>query len=150
MTKFILLLLLITGGSPSFLSIDLKRDLPEDRADFELTIADIPKEEGEIRIAVFNSKKDYQSKENPAFAIVITVDSKSITWSETGLPFGEYAIAVYHDKNENGELDTNFLGIPKEAYGFSNNARGKFGPASWKDAKFEVNSQTVSHTINIK
>ena len=38
------------------------------------------------------------------------------------IPPGTYAIKLHIDENENGELDTNFLGIPKEQYGISNNA----------------------------
>ena len=63
------------------------------------------------------------------------------------LAYGQYAIAVYHDKNKNGLLDTNMLGIPLEEYGFSNNARGRFGPASWSQAKFTVNKRTTVHRI---
>ena len=81
---------------------------------------------------------------------MLPVEENRISWKQDSLPYGKYAIAVYHDKNVNGELDSNLLGIPKEAYGFSNNARGRFGPASWKDAHFEITSQQYSMTITIK
>jgi uncharacterized protein (DUF2141 family) len=117
---------------------------------FELTVDGISEEKGEIRIAVFDSEQAYNDKENPLYAVVIPVDGEKISWKQDSLPFGNYAIAVYHDKNVNGELDSNLLGIPKEAYGFSNNARGRFGPASWEDAHFEVTSEQSSMTILIK
>ena len=66
------------------------------------------------------------------------------------MPQGNYAIAVYHDKNKNGKIDTNLLGIPKEDYGFSNDARGKFGPASWNDAVFKVSEPKHVAEITIK
>ena len=47
----------------------------------------------------------------------------------TGLPAGRFAVAVFHDENDNGEIDTDFLGIPKEGYGFSRGATGMFGAA---------------------
>ena len=119
-------------------------------SNFELKIEGIDKIEGEIRIALFNSEKKYNEKENPLYAVVLPVDNSIITWTQDSLSFGEYAIAVYHDKNVNGELDSNLLGIPKEAYGFSNNARGRFGPASWKDAHFKIDSDTSSMTIEIR
>lgn len=53
---------------------------------------------------------------------------------------GEYAISTFHDENSNDEMDTNSMGIPKEAYAFSNDAKGFFGPAKWENAKFEVHS----------
>ncbi|WP_020401966.1 DUF2141 domain-containing protein [Gracilimonas tropica] len=121
-----------------------------DRSNFELTIESIPENKGEVRIAIFNSEEKYKEKEDPVHAVVLKVDGKKLTWSDDSFPFGEYAIAVYHDKNENGELDTNFLGIPKEAYGFSNNARGRFGPASWEAAHFKVDSNQTKMVIEVK
>ncbi|RNC79618.1 MAG: DUF2141 domain-containing protein [Balneola sp.] len=128
----------------------IAQELPEysNSSVFKLQIEGLKKAEGEIRIAMFNSKDSYTK--DPIHAVVITVDSTLVEWEVDGLPFGEYAIAVYHDKNENGKLDTNFLGIPKESYGFSNNARGRFGPASWDDAQFVVTKEEEIHLIKIK
>lgn len=114
---------------------------------FKLIIQGIDKIEGEIRIAVFDSKKKYTKE--PIHAIVLPVDSTIMVWKQD-MPFGEYAIAVYHDKNKNGKIDTNLLGIPKENYGFSNNARGRFGPASWDDSKFKIEERIYSTEIIIK
>jgi uncharacterized protein (DUF2141 family) len=55
-----------------------------------------------------------------------------------GVPKGSWAVLVYQDENGNGELDRNFIGIPKENYGFSRNAAGKFGPPSFEDVAIEV------------
>ena len=49
---------------------------------------------------------------------------------------GEYAVSCYHDRNGNGKLDKNTIGIPVEPYGFSNDARGSFGPPKYKKARF--------------
>ena len=100
---------------------------------------------GEIRIAIFDSENRYM--ENPSLAEIVPVSQTNIEWQIENLAYGQYAIAVYHDKNKNGKLDTNMLGIPLEEYGFSNNARGRFGPASWSQAKFTVNKRTTLHRI---
>ena len=100
---------------------------------------------GEIRIAIFDSENKYM--ENPILAEIVPVSQTNIEWQIENLAYGQYAIAVYHDKNKNGKLDTNILGIPLEVYGFSNNARGKFGPASWNQAKFTVNERTTVQRI---
>lgn len=136
-----------------FLGMSLKAQeisYPEkgDVSEFKLFIEGINELKGEIRIAMFDSKEKYTK--DPIHAIVLPVDSTTIIWTQEMLPFGEYAIAVYHDKNENGKIDTNFLGIPKEDYGFSNNARGRFGPASWQDSKFTVEDSSYSTSIKIK
>ena len=54
-----------------------------------------------------------------------------------------------HDQNGNGEMDQNVLGIPKEAYGFSNNAKGFFGKPAYKDIMFQLNSAETQITIKL-
>ena len=65
------------------------------------------------------------------------------------LPEGTYAIALFIDANENLKIDKNFLGIPKEQYGFSNNAMGSLSGPSFQQAKFEVKGNTVQ-SIKLK
>lgn len=60
------------------------------------------------------------------------------------LPAGRFAVAVFHDENGNEELDTNLLGIPREGYAFSRNARGFAGPPSFDAAAVEVGAGRVS------
>ncbi|HPQ58133.1 MAG: DUF2141 domain-containing protein [Flavobacteriales bacterium] len=55
-----------------------------------------------------------------------------------GVPEGEYAIKAFHDVNANGELDTNWMGIPREPYAFGNDAMGTFGPPGFDQAKVVV------------
>ena len=57
---------------------------------------------------------------------------------EFDLPDGTYAIGIFVDANYNNEMDRNFFGVPKEQYGFSNDAKGSFGPPSFKEASFTV------------
>ncbi len=52
---------------------------------------------------------------------------------DVSLASGQYAVSAFHDANDNKKLDTNWMGIPNEKYGFSNNARGTFGPPALKD-----------------
>lgn len=60
------------------------------------------------------------------------------------LPAGRFAIAVFHDENGNEDLDTNLLGIPREGYAFSRNARGFAGPPSFDAAAVELAEERVS------
>ena len=55
---------------------------------------------------------------------------------------GQYAIRYFHDENSNAELDTNWIGIPKEGYGFSNDAYGNFGPKDFTEWLFNVSGDT--------
>ena len=65
------------------------------------------------------------------------------------VPDGTYAVSFVHDKNSNGKMDKNFMGIPKEDYGCSNNAKGFMGPPKWEDAKFELKGADKSITISL-
>ena len=65
------------------------------------------------------------------------------------IPPGTYAIAVIHDENMNGELDTNWLGIPSEGYGFSNDAKALLGAPSFSAASFPYDGQDLELTISL-
>ncbi len=69
------------------------------------------------------------------------VEPGSVTYRYE-LPPGTYAIGIFHDANLNNRLDNYFFGVPREQYGFSNNARGFMGPPSFEDAAFSVEGKT--------
>lgn len=66
----------------------------------------------------------------------------SISHTFRDLNNGIYTMACYHDRNGNQKLDKNFMGVPTETYGFSNDARGTFGPPDLEDQRFEVSGTT--------
>lgn len=63
---------------------------------------------------------------------------------------GTYAIAIYHDKNANRRFDKNFLGLPSEPYGISNNPAITFGPPSLEASAFQVEGPLVPITIRLR
>ncbi len=67
-----------------------------------------------------------------------------------GLPPGRYAVMAYHDANANGRLDTLPIGLPTEAYGFSNDARGMFGPPAWSKAVFEAGPGETVQSVRLR
>lgn len=113
-----------------------------------LRIEGLKEVKGEIRIAVFNSRETYARE--PFALAVVPVYGKQCEWEVPSLLFGEYAIAVYHDSNVNTKLDTNLVGAPTESYGFSNNARGLFGPPSWEKARIIIDKASQSFSIQLK
>ncbi|MGJ7915765.1 DUF2141 domain-containing protein [Massilia sp. LXY-6] len=66
-----------------------------------------------------------------------------------GVPKGTWAVLVYQDDNENGQLDRNLIGIPKENYGFSRDAAGKFGPPGFDDAAIEVDDGVTVAAVRL-
>jgi uncharacterized protein (DUF2141 family) len=59
-------------------------------------------------------------------------------------------VSAFHDRNNNGELDKDWLGVPVEDYGASNDARGTFGPPSFEDAKFRFEGGYVRLSAQLK
>ncbi|HNX04813.1 MAG TPA: DUF2141 domain-containing protein, partial [Opitutales bacterium] len=110
-------------------------------ATLKIVVEGIRSTEGSVRIAVFASEADWLKNGVRAVAVKPAVPKTSAVVEN--LEPGEYAISVMADENDNGFLDVNAMGIPKEPYGFSNGAKGVFGPAKWVDAKFRVDGDGV-------
>ncbi len=97
--------------------------------------------------ALFTHPRGFPQQAQNAFAVKSVPASKGkVLVSFTGIPAGTCAVAVYHDTNNDGKLNTNALGIPKEAYGFSNNVRPMFSAPSFKEAGIVLDK---SHAISI-
>jgi len=143
----ILILLLITLLNLSFAQDSTRSETQT--GNLILNITGFENDEGSVKIALANSKEDYQAKGKAFRAAIVDIKDKNAQYIFEDLPFGNYAIKLYNDENNNGEMDTNFLGIPSEDYGFSNNAKGNFGPASWEDAQFKFDKDSMITEINI-
>jgi len=115
-----------------------------------VNISGFPSSDGFAMVALNNSEESYKGGENEAIAKTKTlvVDQKAQVIF-TNLPYGSYGVSIYHDENSNGEMDKNMMGIPKEAYGFSNNAKGFFGKPDYKDVKFDLNSAEMQIVIKL-
>lgn len=103
---------------------------------------------GQIAIALFATEETWL-KEAWRTETVKAVDGIA-EWVIADCPAGAYAASVFHDVNENGELDTGFMYIPKEPYGFSNDAKARFGPAKWEDAKVTVGDEDLAVEIQLQ
>ena len=102
-------------------------------------------QKGEMHLAIYDNadvfENDNGAKGGAARGIIDGVIEEVGTGTVTyrfELPNGTYAIGLFVDANYNNEMDRNIFGVPKEQYGFSNDARGSFGPPSFKEASFTV------------
>jgi uncharacterized protein (DUF2141 family) len=102
----------------------------------ELTIKGIEKIQGSVLVAVYNSEETFMKKRLASKKV--KADGREVKLVFENVSPGDYAITTFHDENDNNKLDTNFFGIPNEPYGFSNDARGSFGPPSFEKAKVKV------------
>mmetsp|Transcript_27358 Transcript_27358/g.88364 ORF Transcript_27358/g.88364 Transcript_27358/m.88364 type:complete len:121 (-) Transcript_27358:134-496(-) len=104
-------------------------------AKVEVAISGVQVEKrGVLLVILFDKPEDYLKKAMKT----LTVKPETTTVTFDAVPKGTYSVSVVHDVNENGQLDRNWLGIPKEPFGFSKKSMGLFGPPSFKDTSFDV------------
>jgi uncharacterized protein (DUF2141 family) len=119
-------------------------------ASLEVGATGLRSDKGLVQVCVTADAHHFPACEGDPAARKLTVPaSKAASMRFEGLPSGSYAVALFHDENGNGKLDTRF-GIPTEGVGFSNNPRMTFGPPSFAQARFAVTDQPVRETVKLK
>lgn len=104
-------------------------------------------ENSNIMIAVYNNKDAFLDSEQIYKKVEVPVDTTRISYTFTELPPGFYAISLYHDEDNDNEMDRKWYGPPKEGYGFSNNFTSNVRPARFNDAMVDL---SIDKTIFIK
>ncbi|GAB3976330.1 hypothetical protein GCM10028806_35630 [Spirosoma terrae] len=131
--------LLLVGKEPS---------TSPQKTTLSVEIQNVRTQKGAVFIAIF--KPDGSFPDGKAFdgkQVAVKGERLEATFS---VEPGDYAIAVFHDANDNGKLDKGIFGIPKEPYGFSNNFRPKMSAPSFKDCQFSVSGKEKTISIAIK
>lgn len=106
---------------------------------------------GQVGVTIFRSKTGFPSDATQSYKSAFKKsENNEAVFEFKDLPHGTYAVATLHDANNNKKLDKNFLGIPKEGFGVSNNPKIYFSAPSFKDCKFELNVSKKSITIRTK
>ena len=116
-------------------------------SDLTVNVEGIQTTSGTIMLGLFDEAT--YNGEGAVNGANVTVEGDTISATFAGLTPGEYAVRLYHDVNDDGEMNTNPFGMPIEPYAFSNNAKGRFGPAKWDAAKFTVSADRDTHTITM-
>jgi uncharacterized protein (DUF2141 family) len=118
-------------------------------ADLTVTVTDIRAATGTIRIAVVNSEAAWNNEAAPVVRKALPVSGKEATFQFPGLSPGQYAVQVMHDENDNGKFDTNFVGLPIEGYGFSNNPQ-VMRRANYDEARFALAADGGSVVVRLR
>lgn len=116
-------------------------------ANVTVQVDDVKAAQGTIMVAVYTAD-GFLKKPVKASSAAADMAGNKIVFAD--LPEGDYAVAVYHDANSNGKMDSNVLGIPTEDYAFSNNAVGKFGPPKFDAAKVTVSAAGATLRVSLK
>lgn len=113
----------------------------------EVTVTNIKSAKGTIRVGLF-TEKDFLK--TAIEGRIVDASKAGVTVLFENVKPGTYGLSIIHDENGNGELDSNKLGVPKEGFGFGNNALGTFGPPPFEKAKIEIGDQPVKQKIELK
>ena len=106
--------------------------------------------DGDLAIAINNSSEQFISNTECYRDTIIDIPSNDITLTIEGIIPGTYAISIFHDEDEDGELDLGFLNIPEEGFGFSNNPPIGFSQPDFNDCKFTIeDNQSVTIPISL-
>ncbi len=105
---------------------------------------------GRIKICIYNSLKSYVQQRFPYRERSSLVKNQSASFKFKYLPHGDYAIITFHDRNCNGRLDYDSLGMPKERYGYSNNLNVFYGRPGYGAAKFHFSGEAANLDIDLR
>ncbi|MGN6295003.1 MAG: DUF2141 domain-containing protein [Chitinophagaceae bacterium] len=116
-----------------------------------LVISNLDKVKGQLYIGWYNSAPAFPDAGRSVYHKIVQVENKeSVEVPFENIPPGIYAIAVFLDKNGNGKIDKNILGIPKEKYGFSNNKYPLTRAATFNEAAFTIGEKELLISIRLK
>lgn len=122
--------------------------LTSQNSEITISINSIRNSKGTVKWAVYNNEANFNSTK-VGFSDAGFVSSKegTVTIKTKHLPDGTYAISVFHDENNNSDVDFSFFGLPVEGFGFSQNPRIYFGPPKFNQCTFVKKGNT---TQNVK
>ena len=151
LTSAALAAVLVGGAAAPLASRAVADNDPAAKNTLTLEVNGIQEAEGRVACALFWQNRGFPRKHRRALRRTwVDAEAGSVTcvFKRTGL--GEYAASVFLDLNENGKLDTNAIGSPREPWGVSRNATSKrFGPDLYKEAKFDYEGGPVTISIEL-
>jgi uncharacterized protein (DUF2141 family) len=117
-----------------------------------ITVTNVKSDQGSVVISIYDSPDNWLGDGWRTRKIIQVAGNRTddTVTVELQLPAGEYAVSVFQDIDNDGKLARNFLHIPKEPAGLSNNVMPRFGPPRFKDAKFTVGNTPVEQSIQLR
>jgi uncharacterized protein (DUF2141 family) len=145
------LTLVSSSGSVKPLAVDTTPAVGQEYQEHAVRISGLKAKTSNVLVAVFESEAGFPNSELSSKTTVVSATNDQVSFS-LALPRNQpVAMAVFQDIDGNGKLSKNQIGIPTEPYGFSNNARGVFGPPSFSQAAFKTgDGKEQAETIEIK
>jgi len=122
-----------------------------EKFDCPVKISGLKSNTGKCILYLYKDKKGFLTDPNNAIStVIVSIKDNKAEGVFKNISSGGYAVSVVHDENANGKLDINFLGIPKEGIGTSNNPKSSFGAPSFEDSRFNIPTKSNSLNITIR
>ncbi len=107
--------------------------------------------DGVVKVVLFKTKDGFPDESEKAYKRIKTkIENKKTEAIFKDVPYGIYAVAIFHDENSNEKMDENWMGIPIEGYGSSNNVKSAFSAPKFDDAKFKLDADSLPIEIKIQ
>lgn len=121
-----------------------------ERVALTVRVNGLSSDRGRVAVALFASAKAFPDQKQALAGQLAKIEKGRAAVRFAGLSPGIYAVAVLHDENQNSKMDFNFLGMPLEGYGFSNDASAPFGPPSFQSAAFELKPRNSFVPVRVR
>jgi uncharacterized protein (DUF2141 family) len=120
--------------------------------DVHATIDGVKSTKGHVICGIFRSAEGFPKGTQQAFKLVrLSANPAGVQCAFSDLPAGAYAISVFQDEDDDGVLNTNLVGMPREGYGVSNNHTYAMHPPSFEESQFAIDAQgTTELHIRLK
>ena len=119
-------------------------------ADLQIKLQGVGSNKGKVYVGLFTRPSGFPKMNKSDKGLIVPANKPGVTVRFKDLRPGNYAIAAFHDSNRDGDLNTNLVGIPVEAYGFSNNARSLLGPPKFSEAALRIGEKDATIVIMLK
>jgi uncharacterized protein (DUF2141 family) len=123
----------------------------QDASALQIQVLGLRSNNGRVGCSLYNKADGFPRDESKIIKHVwAPAQNNQATCSFTGLPPGTYAVAVFHDENSNGKMDYNFIGIPKEGFGFTNDPSVTVSAPSFQSCSFSYTGAPLKEVLHIK
>ena len=123
---------------------------PPARVPLIVRVTGLRNDTGRVAVALFASAEAFPDQKRALAGQLARIQKGQASVTFPAVLPGRYAVAVLHDENQNSKMDFNFLGMPLEGYGFSNDASAPFGPPSFDAAAFRLLPRPSTVTIEAR
>ena len=123
---------------------------PAAAADLKVEVTGLRSDKGKVRVALFRTPEDFPKEEGLFREAVVPAAVAVTALVLTDVPAGTYGLAAFHDENGDGKFDRGLLGIPREGYGFGNDAPVVFDAPPFEKAAVAVAEPESRTTLRMR